>query len=727
MARHSGVTATVDPHEIVIGRRRIAVVSTSALDLESARAAISLTSATAALTLSKRNTMATLDVDGELQPGAHELVVGELSSPTGKPIGSPMRIPFFVSDSKASIPSRLRVESMTRLVVGELGVSRVSSAARPAGAFIELMKAVDRRSGKPVQLAFDQRGRRVDAERVFDTLRRRRQREFGKLHPHLKAAATRATERTMIPVAIWLRSPESTLPAKAERRPTRKPPKVAPQQTQLQAELATRIADDVRACGGRDVQAHGSAPILFAELTRSGLRELEKHADIAGLFLYDRRAETDLSNSMQIAQSTTVHSSLSITGKGVNVAVYEDGPDNTSNLSITARFTTSPNTSQHARHTHGIIKNIEANRPHGHAPDCNLHSANSPDLAAITWAAQTRGCTVISQSFHRDAEQTSGDLSFDDMFKDWTVLHWPYPTIVQAAGNGASSEFVNHKGFNSLTVANHDDTAAALAGDSVFRNPHSSHGDRELPEISANGTSVTCVGLTLSGTSMAAPAVAGCTALMQQASPTLESWPEGCRAILLASASKNITGSTWWADRVASVDGKDGAGALDGLEGVRIARTRRSRNAAGTSRGWDVGTLRSADIGVNRETTFSYSVTVPRRVFNPRVKVALAWDSLATVITLPFFQIGIDQLLHDLDIKIYDASGALVGYSGSFDNSYEVAEFAARAGETYTIKIRRWAGSADVWYGIAWSVQGLSIIRPDWGTTVLETRRARRR
>jgi hypothetical protein len=96
------------------------------------------------------------------------------------------------------------------------------------------------------------------------------------------------------------------------------------------------------------------------------------------------------------------------------------------------------------------------------------------------------------------------------------------------------------------------------------------------------------------------------------------------------------------------------------------------------------------------------------------VKVALAWDSLATVIKFPFFQVGIDVLQLDLDLKIYDSAGNLVGYSGSWDNSYEIAEFDARRGETYTIKIRRWSGTADVWYGIAWTVQGTPLIRADW-------------
>ena len=131
-------------------------------------------------------------------------------------------------------------------------------------------------------------------------------------------------------------------------------------------------------------------------------------------------------------------------------------------------------------------------------------------------------------------------------------------------------------------------------------------------------------------------------------------------------------------------------------------------------RGWDVGTLRSSDIGAGDETTFSWQVTVPRLLFSPKVKVALAWDSFATVIDVVFLQVALDILQDDLDLKVYDANGTQVGYSGSWDNSYEIAEFAANPGETYTIKIRRWSGTADVWYGVAWSVQGTPLIRPNW-------------
>jgi hypothetical protein len=708
------VAVNVECNEVVLGARAVQVRAPAALDADTARAVIGLSSAPTSVSLSKDKRSATLDVDGGLPPGPHTLRVGELVSARGERLSEPVEIPFFVSDSRAKVPAALRVESILRLKVDRLGTTRVSAAARPEGRYVELMKAVDRRTGKPVALAFDQRGAAIDADALFAEIQRRREKRYGKLHPTLKAAVEAAPREGPVPIAVWLALPAEERPEKRPKGATAKAPKTEAELRRRIAEAAEPMLEVLRQHGAAEPQADLHAPVVFAEIPAGRVARLEKHDGVAALFLHDRGGETDLTNSMQIAQSDTVQSSLGFTGKGVNVAVYEDGPDDTSQLSITAQFLTSPTTTQHARHTHGIIKNVEPNKPHGHAAGCNLHSANSMDLAAITWAAHTRGCTVISQSFHRDAEQTDSGLSFDDMFKDWLVLHWPYPTILQAAGNGTSTEFVNHKGYNSLTVANHDDTAAALASDSVARNPSSAHSDRELPELAANGTSVTTVGLTFSGTSMAAPAAAGCTALMQEANATLKSWPEGCRAILLAAASKNVTGNTWWVDRSAGVDAKDGSGAVDGLESVRIAQNRRSPGSAGVRRGWDVGTLRSSDIGAGDETTFSWQVTVPRLLFDAKVKVALAWDSFATVIDVLFFQFAFDFLLDDLDLKVYDANGTQVGYSGSWDNSYEIAEFAAQPGATYTIKIRRWSGTADVWYGVAWTVQGTPLIRPNW-------------
>jgi hypothetical protein len=323
---------------------------------------------------------------------------------------------------------------------------------------------------------------------------------------------------------------------------------------------------------------------------------------------------------------------------------------------------------------------------------------------------------VISQSFHRNSEPSGSGLQSDDLLKDFLALRWPYPTILQAAGNffvgdadnitPIEDEFVNHKGYNSLAIGNHDDTAGAMSGSSVFRNPTTTHGDRELPELAANGTGVSANDQTMSGTSFAAPATAGVTALLQDVDGVLCSWPEGCRAILMASAGRNIRGGTWWQDVVNRADARDGAGALDAQAGVLIAQQRRFRDAPATRRGWDVGTLSSSVIGQDGLATFRYHVTVPNLIFFPKVKVALAWDSAVT----SFLGIPLASTLTvDLDLLVRDSHGVQVASSASWDNSYEVVEFAARRGETYEIIIRRWSGTDSVWYGVAWTVTGFSL------------------
>jgi hypothetical protein len=210
---------------------------------------------------------------------------------------------------------------------------------------------------------------------------------------------------------------------------------------------------------------------------------------------------------------------------------------------------------------------------------------------------------------------------------------------------------------------------------------------------------------------MAAPAVAGAAALVQQVSGTLKSWPEGCRAILMAGAWRNPVGGTWRSDLISGVDGVDGSGALDSKAAVDIARSRASRNGTGKRRGWDVGTVRSAELDGSGFATYVYRVTVPRLLFSPRVKVALAWDSKVTSFTWFGLDIPLSsQLTVDLDLSVRDSSGAVVASSASWDNSYEIAEFAARRGETYEIRIRRWSGSDDVWYGVAWTTTGLDLV-----------------
>jgi hypothetical protein len=526
----------------------------------------------------------------------------------------------------------------------------------------------------------------------------------------------RATAGERLPIAVWLAVDEQLVDKSeftaeqlealddrlvAYRRP------IADAQEQAARLLAERYDTEP------DYVLSG-APVLFCRLEPGSIRELADDDLVAGIFLHEPEGIEDLTQSMAISNADDVVNVQGWRGTNLRVAVWENAADDLTNLQIQEHFDPArPNVSTHARLVTGIIRNREPNLPNGYAPDALIFAANSMDVAALEWAVTQRACRVVNQSFHRQSEAANGTLSFDDLLKDYLAVHAPYPTIVQAAGNffagdsdniqPPSAEFVNHKGFNSISIANHNDTATAMSGSSDFRNPTSSHSDRELPELSANGTGVTAVGVTDNGTSFASPAVAGAVALLQNMDNTLISWPEGNRSILLAGARLNPSGGTWIADLRAGIDGSDGAGALDVDESGAIARTRRFRNASATRRGWDVGTLGPTDFDPTGWSTFSYQVAVP--VHGGRhVKVALAWNSEVSLFEFLGIRIFTSTLTLDFDLHVLDSGGNQVASSASWDNSYEIAEFNGQPGATYTIRIRRWSGQGSSWYGLAWTV-----------------------
>jgi hypothetical protein len=704
----------ISPYQFLFADSVIEVESDAPLLPRAARAGISVAEASGEVRLARAGKRALWTPDERLAPGHYTLHVRDLVNHRGKAIEERHVVPFTVIDTKAKVRPSVRVESFLRAKVDDDQLARLNPTEAARGPYVELLKGSDQRTGRPVDLAFNNLGRPIDAAALLSKLAAARVKRRGKYDDALyrRLATERAGAR--LNVAVWLRYDEK-LPRK-----TAKTLKASEKQFRAVAERhRAAISDTIHRFLATEsgallceAEQAAHAPVLIARVTKAELRKLHEDEQVVGLFLAPERPVDDLSDSLKVSGTDTVISA-GTKGSGVRVAVWEQGPDSTTNLTISGFFDTAQSaTSTHARMTNGIIKNKEANKPKGYAPSCTLFSANSYDRAALDWAVGQRNCTVISQSFHDNAEQTSDSLSFIDVYKDWLALRTPYPTIVMASGNGTSTEYVNHKSFNTLTVGSHDDTAAAMAGDTVFRNPASSHGDRELPEICANGTGVSVVGLSDSGTSFAAPAVAGAVALVQGVDTILQIWPEGCRAILLAAADKNITGSTWWKDVSTGTDARDGAGALDAKQAVAITRARRGRNNRGDPLGWDIGYFENGLFGGDRMSTFVYRITVPPSRFQfftrPRIKVALAWDSMVTTMRIPFvnLELPISSILtHDYDLMVFDAGGRLVGYSGSYDNSYEVAEFGADPGATYTVKVRRWAGTGDMPYGIAWSTR----------------------
>jgi hypothetical protein len=660
-----------------------------------------------------------------LPDGEHTLRVEGVAALNGKHAIAPWELHFHVVRSGGADRP-----------YGQVVLHRSTTKLRMSQRQYSISKILDPESGTRSTIAVNEHGETYDLKALVLEDRSATLAKYGKIHPALHVEIESRSDDDRVAVGIWATMQEDFVDkSRFDIDPCGEAPDcLVGYRERIRKGLSSLSQLIMHRYECPAPRALRAAPLLLAELTPPQIREVAEWRGVSALFLHEREGIEDIRDSMKISGANELVNVEGWRATGVRVGVWENGADDTSQLVIQAQFSSTPETRQHTRLVTGIIRNTQLafqTTLDGHrdalcyAPRCRIYAANTMDVAALQWAVIDHECRVINQSFHWTSEAAGSDESLDDVLKDYMVLHYPYPTIVQAAGNfwatdrdaimPPSSEYVNHKGFNSISVGNHDDTASAMDGSSVFRNPNTAHGDRELPEICANGTAVTAVGVTTenTGTSFASPAVAGSVALLQQIDSTLASWPEGSRAILFASAV-NVTGRTWARDLRAGVDASDGAGALDAGEAARIARHRTTLDNHGEQRGWDVGTFYPEQFDGEGDWRHAYRIHIPAFGTVARVKVALAWDRMGTESTSSgpglVASIWLATVPNDYDLYVYDEQGAMIAWSASWDNSYEIAEFTGTPGRTYTVRVTKASGDEASYYGIAWSVRDRSFL-----------------
>ena len=244
-----------------------------------------------------------------------------------------------------------------------------------------------------------------------------------------------------------------------------------------------------------------------------------------------------------------------------------------------------------------------------------------------------------------------------------------------------------------LTVGGINDRNTGGTGDDVvwygsnganYRDPDGTawnpHGDFNKPNLSAPAVSVrTANGTIGDGTSISSPIVAGIGAQLIARSPSLATWPEATRAILMAGAIHRTP--------------MPGGGFNRDHEGVGSASARWSNWVLdkGAYGSWTLGTMTEGQV-VTRDV---------RVVKGQRVRVALAWSSHTSGTS----NLGkTDVLRADLDLVIRQPNGATTG-SFSFDNSYEAVDVTASHTGTMRITVRhdRFDASQEP-FGLAWSL-----------------------
>ena len=318
-------------------------------------------------------------------------------------------------------------------------------------------------------------------------------------------------------------------------------------------------------------------------------------------------------------------------------------------------------------------------------------------IQVADWTVSPSGgdVDILNASFGQDTAtgREEGRRYFDS-------IGWEEGRLVVAA-SGNHSTFGHWDvaspgtGYNVLTVGGINDRGTSGLGDDIlwygsdgasYRDPSSSawnqHGDFNKPNLSAPAVSVrTANGTIGSGTSIASPIVAGIAAQLVARAPTLATWPEATRAIIMAGAVRRTP--------------MPGGGTSTDHEGVGSASARWSNRILdnGIWGGWTFGALSSPS---DREAR-SFSV-----VEGQPVRVSLAWSSHTSGTQGTGRS---DVLTGDLDLIVRQPNGQVVG-SFSFDNSYETVNVVANATGTMRIEVRstRFDSSQEP-FGLAWAVQ----------------------
>jgi Subtilase family len=675
----------------------------------------------------------------DLASGIYRLRIGSLIDTNSQSLNEyPFIKSFLVQEVRGHVSNDFRILHMVRLAIGQLSSTRLKAGQElPAGTkYLEILRVAHRQTNATRQIAFDTHGKEVDADKILSDLDKRRFNKFGHINQRLWKELENADSEELFEISIWpifdhpytdydktniaqLSSNEVPRHISAFQRPK---------------EEIMDICDTLEA----DVQEESHLPYVMTKLTKKQILEFSKHKDVATIFLIDKHMVPcgGVQSQLEINRGDRAQA-LSYKGTGVRVAIHETGivdPKYASSLQYVGPYTTTPDgladvqkvAPNHIVATSSIIKNISKKYSHGFSPDCTLHLANEWSQAALKWAVVDKTCSIISMSWmgagqhtktpYQDGWQDVGTFSQWDAEVDWYATTPPFPLIVMAAGNvqpdDTSAFFVGFKAYNGLIVGSHTPDGSHIASTSLWKNPdastQSSHHDRELPDISANGDNIDTLDMSgIDGTSFAAPVVAGVSALLQGIQGLLKITPEACRAIIFASAGRRVkdyAGHTWSNDRGAGTDSKDGVGMVDAEAAVKIARNQvRPDDPIRTGGGWDARQLDPKQLDDIGRTKYSYKVRTPANQ-NMTFRATLAWNSMVTSSSG-----GTPQnmkLSTNLNLWVFNTTTKQpAGYSATFDNSYEIVEFQAQPNTVYEILIEQVTKPPrPEWYGVAWQI-----------------------
>lgn len=369
-----------------------------------------------------------------------------------------------------------------------------------------------------------------------------------------------------------------------EIRDTYKSEVYAQLETRLKPQQAA-ITKAIEACGGFTTGSTYLTNMVFAHLSDECVESLHQHPLVKRI-TPDRIVYVQLDTSVNSTGAPSWYAN-NYTGYGWDVAVVDTGMDDHPALNITFNQTF---------HATGVLEtnynddNTTTLDLHGHGTHCggiiasqndtyrgvaytisNLINAKagwltttgtgamtwSDGMSAFDWAIRTAGADVISYSF--GASYNQDDCNFC-RFVDAVVDDLGVMVVVSAGNDGPSASTVGAPAiaYNVFSVANVNNAGTITRADDSIASSSSAGptaGGRVKPDIAAPGSSIMSTvpasgtvsdpsgWKSISGTSMAAPHVAGAIALLLDYKNTLYD-PRAIKALFLNTANEQGTFST---------------------------------------------------------------------------------------------------------------------------------------------------------------------------------------
>ena len=447
------------------------------------------------------------------------------------------------------------------------------------------------------------------------------------------------------------------------------------------------------------------SPLMIASLSKSMINNIIKDSSVIYLDICKEEPIIEYLTGANVAtHANYVRDSLGYDVSGIKIGQVEPTEPNHSVLSLSTaniiHSTDNPVFGNHATDVATVLVG-NSNNYKGVVPGATLYSCSAPDdidfIPSCEWLID-QGVNIIVASMG-----VPSNAGYYNTISEWTDHIAVYHDIhfVVAAGNEESNIahgplYVGTPGmaYNAITVGAFDDKNDPLntVGFEMYSESRYvesiPYGRPEKPNLIAPGVNMHINGRTESGTSFAAPQVAGVAAQLCQIIPSLKTRQTELGAIITAGCIIKIddtpnTGlqGTQYLTHI------NGSSQINDMEGAGILNAKTSRQCAVNGKHWRY-TINKSNFPFTQNVYIS-------SVNNSLIRVAIFWLRRNSLTGTHLDGHGVSAIdFTNLDLKVKAPDGTVVGTSTTAYSNFEIVQFVPTQAGYYQIVITR-NGSSD--------------------------------